>query len=317
VNRLLALLAALGAVLVPCMAQETAAAGLLLVPPTVYVGDRARLVIPVTSLESGGAAISRAPQVVDVPERLPRSKDVTIHRLELEVRGAETRILADFSAYAPGLVDFPRIEFGPYAVSGLRVRIASILDPDEAAPPLAPPLDALSPPGTAMMVYGTLIIVFLSLALLVVGAVRGVPALRHYRAARRRKLAWRRLRRVLSQLGQALEQDTEVAGNELAARLNASFRAYLGARIGVSCLALSPREFTSLKSLLPEEGQDAVLESIFRRCDELRFGHEVPGRHDLVDLKERVERCAQVLETAASAVPEVADLKVADLKVGL
>jgi hypothetical protein len=112
------------------------------------------------------------------------------------------------------------------------------------------------------------------------------------------------LRRVLAQIDTRRERG---AGTELVARLSAAFRAYLGARISLSCFALSPREFRSLEPLLPQEGQAAALEAIFRRCDELRFGPQAPGRLDLAALKDGVERCALALESAAPAAPAAQD----------
>ncbi len=288
---------------VPAQDGTAADAGLVLIPPTVYVGDRARLVIPVTPLEGGEIAGGKTAQVIEVAERLPRSKDVTVHRLELEIRGSEGHILADFSAYAPGMVDFPRLEFGPYSIPGFQLRIASILAAEDASPLLSPPLDALSPPGTALLLYGTVIAAFLVLLLLVGGTVWGIPALRAYAQRRRRRLAWRTFRRVLAELGKTLAGDPAPVPAPLLSRLGAALRTYLGERSGVSCLALSPREFRTLDPFLPGSDDGAYLEGFFRRCDELRFGHEPPVQGELDRLLASVEEFALALERASAAVP--------------
>jgi hypothetical protein len=64
-----------------------------LLPQTVYVGDAARLVLPLGTTFSGvGGA------VLDRPEQLPPGGDLVISRVEIENRGGQARLLVDLTA---------------------------------------------------------------------------------------------------------------------------------------------------------------------------------------------------------------------------
>jgi hypothetical protein len=119
-----------------------------MVPPKVYVGDRASLVLPLPGL-AADAKISL--------EQLPSSSaDLMIHQVALERRPSGSFLTIEFSAYTPGALELPPFEIGGKIYSGLKIEISSILSADESGMVLSGPASPLALPGTSLLVYGTI-----------------------------------------------------------------------------------------------------------------------------------------------------------------
>lgn len=239
------------------------------IPQIVYVGDRAVLVVPLENPPPG--------QALSAGEA-PSLPGLLIHRVELESRGERGRLLIDFTAYAPGILELPSFEIGGISFSGLRIEIASILGSGEEAAVFSPPAAPLAVPGTGVLIYGTLT----ALILLIPGAFWAF-----FRAPRRMKgrLKKRQRRRLLASLaGMERRLRRELArGNTSAAqrgeRLNSltgEFRSFLGLFTGENCRAMTAGDFSRFSpsgEWLPGDSPlgDGFLENFFRRCDNLRF----------------------------------------------
>jgi hypothetical protein len=229
-------------------AQNTA--GAYLVPQTVFVGDRGRLVVPL-----GQAFATEEPFVREAPGELPEAGDLVINRIELEKRSGAPRLLIDFVPFAPGVLTLPdivpskrllsRSELETLTIRGLKMEVASILVPgDSFLSNLAPPLHA---PGTSLVMYGGAAGIFLALFL---GIGISFWGRRHFselleRFRRRRLLG--AMKRFLIRMGAqaALKKDNEAAG--LFALLSGEFREFLTLFTGVNCRVLTPAEFGSLE----------------------------------------------------------------------
>ena len=206
------------------------------VPRTIFVGDRAVLIVPVTGFPGqGDTELS--------PEQIPYSSDMDIHRIAIERRPGGSRLAVEFAAFAPGVLELPPIEIAGEVFAGLTVEISSVLGPSEP-PILAPPALPLAVPGTALLVYGT--IAGLVLALLVVSMVslKGQLWLKGLLATwkRRRMLgamlgAERRLRKALAK---------GVAPREILDALSGEFRGFLSGFTGENCLAMTAPEIAGL-----------------------------------------------------------------------
>jgi hypothetical protein len=254
------------------------------IPQTIFVGDRGRLVIPLGSAFSGSEG-----GVLEGPEGLPRSDDLVISRVELERRGNISRLLIDFQAYAPGIIELPPVEIASYTFTGLEINISSILDTRPQGMVLSGPAPPLSAPGTAVMIYGTALGIIGLFLLLVLGRIWGLPRLRSLGRRFRRRRMIRSMGRILRRLRNALLKDKSgTAGGDLAGkilgRISREFRTFLGLLSGENCRAMVPREFLGLPLLagFPEDPDEALsgkfLCDIFRRCDTLRFsGDGVEG----------------------------------------
>jgi hypothetical protein len=257
------------------------------VPPRIFVGDPGRLIL-------GPGFKDIPPFIIDDPRRLPQGPDVTLHRLELERRRGEERLLIDFTAFAPGQVELPPIslpQLPGVTLEGYRVTVASVLgnanplNPRGAVPsPVFPgpqagegilvlsnPAPPLAVPGTALLIYGTSSLIVLVLLLILGGGIWGRPYLEGLLKIHRR----RRLVRLMGAVGKRLREQIpqgeipQGACQEILRELSTEFRAFLGyfydqdrpgpfALRGRDCRAMTAAEFASLPPLFSFGGEEAV-----------------------------------------------------------
>jgi hypothetical protein len=278
----------LAAVLPPLFCQEagqkTGSSGAAsfgrvdLIPRLVYVGDPARLVVELGSAVFPG-------ELIEDPLLLPAARDLVISRVELETRQGRSRLLVDFTAYAPGRLEFPPIRVGPLVFSALEAEIASILDGEAAGSGrvLSPPAPPLTAPGTMFFIYGS----FAALILLAGGiaaARRSAPLIRRRLELRRRRRRFRALEKLFHRLAENLEEGR--GSLEILEQLNREFRTFLAFISGKNCMTMVPAEFESLpdgaipvappgESTVDAEGSTGFggpwLRDFFRRTDTLRF----------------------------------------------
>jgi hypothetical protein len=275
-----------------------------LIPQTVYVGDRAVLVVTLDYAPGNGLVLTGEP---------PALPDLVIHRIELERRGENGRLLIDFTAYVPGRVELPPFEIEGVPFTGLHIEIASILGTDETALVLSPPAPPLAVPGTGVLVYGTVsgLVLFLLMAAwaLVFGPRRFAGWLKKWR--RKRLIASlagmeRRLRRALIRESPAVKNFGD--------RLNflaAEFRTFLALFTGENCRAMTAGELSGLPPLGPAAGDNlylsgAFLGVFFRRCDDLRFSGAEAPKNDLLDMLGELKAFTAALNRAERSRPAAA-----------
>jgi hypothetical protein len=248
----------------PVFSQELAP---YLIPQTIFVGDKGRLVVP---LEPGtvGSAFVGTEGVSVKDTNLPRSKDLVISRVELERRGTIARLLVDFQAYTPGRIELPAIEIASHTFTGLEVTISSILQVEQRGMVLSGPAEPLAAPGTAALIYGTILGIILLLLALTLGGFQGRTRLMDF-AERFRRL------RVIRTMGRSIRRLRGVeAGREgeILEALSREFRTGLGVLTGTNCRAMVPGEFLTLPALGDDYAlSPPALSEFFRRCDTLRF----------------------------------------------
>jgi hypothetical protein len=251
-----------------------------LIPQTIFVGDRGRLVV-----QLGQAFLGADAFVHTAPELLPKADDLVITRIELEQRNGNVRLLIDFIPYAPGIVTFPVIEIPssveePLRVSGLTASVASILSPQEAS--LAEPAAPLTVPGTGLLVYGAAAGILFLAILGIGGSIWG----RKHFSAFREKWRRRRLLRVMERFLRRLRAESEGGSlhrqMELFSLLSGEFREFLSIFTGVNCRILTPVEFRDLTAGDTLKGD--YLCDLFRRWETLRFSGSKIGRGDLLQV---------------------------------
>lgn len=244
-----------------------------LIPPTVYVGDRARLIVPLPSVSAPDAR----PTIVPA-DRLPKTSDVTVLRAELESRGGSVVAVVDFIPFSPGIVALPPLEIGRVALPDLRVTVASVLEGERGTPEAAPAERPLRAPGTIPLLYAFAFLLLGGVAAAVLLVRRLLPFIDEVMERRRKGLAVRSMRRVLARIS---EEIGGAAAGDLLTVLFSELRSYLTYRTGVNCCALTAAEFGSAFRVPagPDEGgaplaaSDAgFLEGLLRRGDEVRFG---------------------------------------------
>jgi len=244
------------------------------IPGTVFVGDRAVLIVPLRGFSGQGDFELEA-------ARLPSSPDVDIHRVALELRPGGGRLVVEFSAFATGVLELPGFELAGESFGGLSVEISSVLAPFEQ-PVLSPPAMPLAVPGTALLVYGTIAALVSALLLASLASLRGRALIRNALSAWRRRRMFAAMLSVERRLRKALAKGAEP--REIMDELSAEFRAFLAGLSGENCRAMTSAEIGGLDArrlLRPGDprlqasgcglSESRFLGSFFSRCDGSRF----------------------------------------------
>jgi hypothetical protein len=251
------------------------------------------------------------PVVLSKPEELPSTRDILIHRIEVERRNETVRIIIDFTGFAPGSLVLPALSIpsgGADLVlpSSVTIPIASILTGDALVlSPLIPPLTV---PGTALLIYGTTGTIFLMLLLGLGLRFWGRDRFKDWRNRFQR----RRLLRFMEKVLQSLEKDISehksggLKTEEILTRLSLEFRTFLSVFTGMHCHAMTASEFMHISSLITAElesaGQPvlsgAFLCDIFRRCDTLRFSGTRIASEELLSILNGIQRFINALNQA-------------------
>jgi len=245
-----------------CYAQNR---GTLLIPRTVYVGDTATLVVSLPG------AVQDMNDIVLTGHALNflHDENIDFRRIVLERRVSGSRLLIEFTAFAPGTLQFPVIEIDGERFSGLTVTINSIIETTGSGFILSGPASSLAMPGTALMLYGTIAGFALILLLAIWFVLRGRRYLQKW------TLKWKQWRLFVSvksmekRLHKALQKGADK--RLILDKISEEFRVFLSFFAGINCRAMTAREFEKLTEYNP-----AFLKKFFGKCDELRFcGAEV------------------------------------------
>ncbi|GHV60806.1 hypothetical protein AGMMS49587_03370 [Spirochaetia bacterium] len=280
-----------------------------LIPQTVFVGDRARLVVPLGTAFAGTAAF-----VLDNAAQLPPAGDIHVHRLELEHRGVGgTQLLVDFTAFAPGVRELP--PFPALGIAGLTVNIASILDSGGEGLVLSNPAPPLAAPGTMFIIYGTVMGIIILLLAVIGGRIWAGRHLGVFREKWRRRRLIRVMGRIERRLRLNLLKGGADSGNyaEVLTLLSGEFRTFLGYFSGLNCRAMTAGEFFSFP--LPEgrAGESGgktglvltgeYLGTLFRRFDRLRFSGEGIEKEAVLGILDGVKLFTDTLGQAVQTAP--------------
>jgi hypothetical protein len=271
-----------------------------LIPHAVFVGDRARLVFPL------GPEYARESPFV-VVRGLPASAELVIHRVELETRGGNPRILIDFTAFAAGSLSLPHLPLPAPLPAGVTIPIASILEGGSLV--LAPPAPPLTVPGTSLIIYGAAAVLFLA-PLSVAGARMRVW--KQWGNTFRKRRLIRRMKKTLKSLRRDASGAAEFSAEDALTAVTRSFRSFLSAFTGMRCQAMSAVEFSAMPPFIEKiekienSRPDSVLSggflcAVFRRCDDLRFRGTGIGRTELAEVLDTVEEFMDALRASESA----------------
>lgn len=243
----------------------------MMVPQFIYVGDHGRLIV---SLQEEFHEGHREGLVIEVPDRLPHTRELVIHRVELEYRMGKPVVLIDFSPYRVGLLTLPVLDIGPYTLRDIQVRVSSVLAADGDDLSLAPEVEGLIVPGTVLIISSAIILLVFLVSILLILSIHGKPWLLLYKHNRLKNHALKSLRRVLMKLSQGYADDGHDPRLEKEALriLCSELRSYLSYRYTYNCLALSPAEFLKIESPLASSEATQFLSKLFKHLDEIRFG---------------------------------------------
>jgi hypothetical protein len=237
-----------------------------MIPPKVYVGDRASLIVPLTDFSGGD---------IELPaSAFPVGEYIDFHRIATERRPGGSRLVIEFSAFAPGFLEVPLFEISGQTFSGLKIEILSILGNDASDTILSGPASSLAIPGTGVLIYGTLSIIITLMILSLWVLLRGRKLIKGLLAVWRRKRLIATMRRIEKNLRKAMTKDADL--REILNKLSTEFRSFFSFLTGENCRAMTAREIGRLMSrFTPKPVQHfyggPFLENFFSRCDGFRF----------------------------------------------
>lgn len=264
-----------------------------LIPQTIFVGDRSRLVVPL------GQAFSSAETFVrSAPGELPKTGDLTITRIELERLNGDLRLIIDFIPYAPGILLLPSLAIPvsggrTLELSGLKAAVTSILGPHEAS--LSAPAPPLSAPGTGLIIYGTAAGILFVLFLIIGLTFWGKRNFAFFWERFRRRRLLRIMVRFLKRLDAESLSGKNKSPAEFLSVLSGQFREFLSLFTETDCRPLTAGEFLGLP-FYPD-----FLCAFFRRCDILRFSGRGIELSDLAAAQEEVRSFVEILIKAEAA----------------
>jgi len=235
-----------------------------MVPAKVYVGDKARLILPLPNNFVSSSFLIPNSSFLIFP-------DITIHQVTLERRPGGNSLVIEFSAYRPGMVELPPLEIGGEILSGLSVEISSILGSGESAMVLSDPALPLAIPGTSLLVYGTISVIALSLLLgswvLFWGRKRMQAWLAKWKRKRMFAAMWGTEKRLRKALMRGMVPD--LVRREILDTLSTEFRSFLAWFTGENCRAMTAAEIGCIEGGGVLDSKS--LEIFFSRCDTARF----------------------------------------------
>jgi len=269
----------------PGFAQNT-----WLVPRTVYVGDPAALIL---LLPSSGTAAERdsGDTILDAKTLNLSTEDIDINRVVLERSAPGNRLVIEFTAFRPGMIELPLIEIGGESFGGLIVTIDSILDTRDA-PQLSGAAPALAMPGTAFMIYGTLAGVVFFIIISIWFFFKGRYVLRRINEKWKRWSLFIFMKNTERNLGRLLAKGENK--RKILDKLSDEFRKFLAILTGSSCRSMTAGEFENNppeieiqvnKLLTSGVLQNGInLGKFFRFCDNLRFSGTDANNDDIKNL---------------------------------
>jgi hypothetical protein len=272
-----------------------------LIPQTVFVGDKASLVVPL-GLVSDRDGVRELPPY-SIASGIPEEKAVlVIHKMRLEIRGGAGQLFIDFTAYAPGLLHLPPIVIPSRTLNDLHVEISSILEEGNEGKVLSDPAPPLAVPGTSFLIYGTIAALLILLLLILGGGLWSRTYFKGWldRWKRRRLIASiasleRRLRRNL-QKGKSQDY------GELLTFLSGELRTFLGLFTGLNCRAMTAGELTMLPPLEVTGRNDSALLGgeylgrLFRRWDNLRYSGTVIDKENIFAVLDELKQFTETLD---------------------
>jgi hypothetical protein len=259
-----------------------------LVPAKVFVGDRAQLFVPVTPIIGD----TRRTLTIDTAERLPQSDQLRLYKLTLEYQGNKSYIIIDFSAYTPGLVEFPPLSLGPYNLESQQVYIASVLNEQPETMSLSPLEPALLVPGTLILVYTGVFIIILLVVVTLLFVFRGKNIVSRWKENYQKKTSTKRLQRTLKRLESLLDRPVDFY-----TMLSTELRRFLSTQTGIDFFPLTGQDLTMMTLPLNFSREEInFLSHLLRTGDTVRFGNEPAEAQQLKETIQAVKEFIASLE---------------------
>jgi hypothetical protein len=191
----------------------------------------------------------------------------------VEKRPGGSRLILEFTAFAPGILELPPLEIGEETIDGLKIEIASILEEGEPGFVLSGPALPLAIPGTSLLVYGTISVIVLLLLASIWILLWGRRQINGWLLVWRRRVLLVSMLRTERRLHKSLMKGEARRG--ILDALSLEFRTFLASFTGANCRAMTADELGRLTSLPADNiyfpGNGEFPGVFFSRCDRIRF----------------------------------------------
>ncbi|MCL2808750.1 MAG: hypothetical protein FWD24_01650 [Treponema sp.] len=242
-----------------------------LVPRVIYVGDPAALVLPLQATEQN------YPDII-ITENLPLNDNIDFHRIVYERRVTGSRLVIEFTAFSPGIHEFPAIEITGESFTGLSITVNSILD-GRTDRSFSGTASTLAMPGTALMLYGTIAIIVFIILLSIWFFAKGRLILKKLLEKWNRKRLFTIIRNTEKRLRKSIIKGTN--NRIILDKLSDETRNFLTVLSGNNCRSMTASEF----ELLSDSQEELKgFGDFFRSCDGFRFSGVNINSRDIIKL---------------------------------
>jgi len=257
------------------------------VPRQIFVGDPAVLVLPLPAVSAN------SPDIILTESLLPKNENIDLHRIILERRTIGSRLMIEFTAYIPGVLELPVIEIGGEYFTDLSVTVNSILD-GRSDRLLSGAASTLAMPGTALLLFGSMAALAMILLLTVLFIVKGRVVLHELRQRWKRFRLFAEIRKIEKHLHRDVNKGLDK--RIILDKLSDETRNFLSVLTGNNCRAMTAREFEFLPVQLSALEKNTFPGKFFRVCDELRFSGVEVGAQDIFRLLDDLKLFVSELE---------------------
>ncbi|MCL2184834.1 MAG: hypothetical protein FWB86_03125 [Treponema sp.] len=260
-----------------------------LIPRQIFVGDKAALVLPLPAVSQNKTDIILTPQ----SDYMPKDPNIDFHRVILEQRTAGSRLLIEFTAFVPGVIELPVIEIEGEYFTGLTITVNSIID-ESSSPVLSGAASTLAIPGTAFMIYGFLTIIIAFFLLIILFLFKGRSLFNDTMEKLKRRRFFNSIYKTEKKLRKAVLKGVDK--RIILDKLSDEFRIFLSFLTGNNCRAMTAREFEQ------DDNNSIFLSPFFRSCDNLRFSGTDIQSENITRLLDDLLRFLFELENKQAAV---------------
>ena len=263
--------------------------GSYIIPRNIYVGDKAVLILPLKGAGQNHDDIV----LTSFSPAFPSHEFMDFHRIILERRTSSSRLMIEFTAFIPGIFEFPVIEIGENRFSGLSVTVDSVIE-NNSSLTLSGPAGALAMPGTALMFYGTITAIIFIILMTIWFILKGRVFLQKYSEIFKRWKLFHSMKIMEKRFYKFVLRGADK--RVILGKISDQFRIFLSALTGNNCRSMTAREFKnhSFHARL----NSSLLGNFFQSCDELRFSGTLINTKDILDLLDDLRGFLRLLEEA-------------------
>jgi hypothetical protein len=261
------------------------------IPRRIFTGDPAVLILPLNDTAWETSDIVLSPLSPDFPSH----PDIDFRKIIIEQHTGGKRLIIEFTAFAPGILEFPVIKIGGLSFSGLSVTVNSVLD-KRSSLVLSGPAATLVMPGTAFMLYGTITGLIIFILLTIWFIIKGRILINNLMERWKRLRLFSSIKKIEKRLSRSVKNGEN--GRVILDKLSEHFRVFLSVLTGKNCRTMTAREFKKLPLQITQNQNisSSFLHDFFRDCDDLRFSGIDAASQDILYLLACLRRFIAAVE---------------------